>query len=124
MPGMAFACGFERVPDQARGLWERTADPTGTAPTAIETGMAHVTIVAPGQAEDLNLALSEALDTAPSRAVLAMHRKSPSTVTPARGLARGHSIPARVPAIARARRQARAVHGMPPHLRIQTRIGT
>lgn len=82
--------------------------------------MAHVTIVAPGQAEDLNLALSEALDTAPSQAVLVMHRKSPFTVTPARGLARGHSIPA----AARVRRQAHAVHGMPPHLRTQTRIGT
>ena len=123
MPGMAFACGLERVPDQTRGLWERTADPTGTAPTAIETGMAHGTVVAPGQAEDLNLALSEALDTAPSRAVLVMHRKSPFTVTPARGLARGRSIPVHVPTAARVRRQAHADHGKHPHLRTQTRIG-
>ncbi len=123
MPGMAFACGFERVPDQTRGLWERTADPTGTAPTAIETGMAHVTTVAPGQAEDLNLALSEALDTVLSREALVMHHRSPSMVTPARGLARGRSIPTRVPAIVRVRRQARAVHGIIPQLHTQTRIG-
>lgn len=78
------------------GLWERIADPTEIAPTAIGTDTALVTASVPVRAGGPNLALSETHGTAPRAPTPVMIRRRACATVPVLPLVPDSNIPTRI----------------------------
>ncbi len=96
-PVWTLACQAYTCTRSNEGLWERIADPTEIAPTAIGTDTAHATASVPAQAGSPNLALSETHGTAPRAPTPVMIRRRACATVPVLPLVPDSNIPTRIP---------------------------
>lgn len=96
-PVWGFACQAYTCTRSNEGLWERIADPTEIAPTAIGTDTAHAITSVPVQAGGPNPALSETHGTVPrARAAITIRKRACATV-PVLPPIPDSNIPTRIP---------------------------